>query len=73
MPWPAGQGYEYARILEELIAQADAKGIDTAKNKAVIGDIARYYPSSVEWSLNDAWYLDLRDRMARAIEDLRNK
>ena len=34
-------------------------------------DIQRMFPRSGEWTLNDAWYLQLRERMARAIVGLR--
>ncbi|MBB75516.1 MAG: hypothetical protein CMJ75_13500 [Planctomycetaceae bacterium] len=63
--------YEYARLLEDLIAVGRRQGADVAAGEEVLGDIARMFPGSVEWTLNDAWYLELRDRMARAIVDLK--
>ena len=63
--------YEYAYILEQLVAKAEAKGVNTLPAKAVLKDIKRFFYSSVHWSQNDAWYLDLRDRMARAIVNLK--
>ena len=65
--------YEYARILEELVERAKSKGDDVSDAAHVLDDIQRMFPSSVEWTLNDAWYLQLRDRMARAIVRLRQK
>ena len=62
--------YEYARLLEDLIAAGRRQGVDVSAAEGVIADIARMFPGSVEWTLNDAWYLELRDRMARAIVDL---
>ena len=62
--------YEYARILEDLIAAGERRGIDVEEGKAIMRDIDRFFYNSVHWSQNDAWYLDLRDRMARCIERL---
>ena len=36
-----------------------------------MNDISRFFPSTVHWSQNDAWFLELRERIARAIEGLR--
>ena len=41
--------------------------------ETIVADIARMFPGSVEWTLNDAWYLELRDRMARSIVDLKHR
>lgn len=65
--------YEYARILEDLVQQGEKREVDVAKAKAVLGEIPRMFPSSVEWTLNDAWYLELRERMAEAIVDLKSR
>jgi hypothetical protein len=65
--------YEYARILEDLVAAADAKGVDTADAKSALREIPRFFPSMVHWSQNDAWFLELRERIARAIERLRRE
>jgi Glycoside hydrolase 123 N-terminal domain/Glycoside hydrolase 123, catalytic domain len=67
------EDYDYAIILEELIAIGRNKGVDVSKGEAAIKDIERFFYSSVHWSQNDAWYLDLRDRMARAIVELKEK
>jgi len=63
--------YEYARILEDRIAEGKKRGADVSAGEKVITDIARMFPTSVEWTLNDAWYLDLRERMAQAIVKLK--
>jgi len=63
--------YEYAYLLEQLVQDAEAKGVDTRGARAVLADIERFFFSTVHWSQNDAWYLDLRDRIARQIVRLR--
>ena len=63
--------YEYARILEGLVTRGAARGVDVTAARNVLADIRRMFPSSVEWTLNDAWYLDLRERMARSIGELK--
>ncbi len=63
--------YEYARILEDLVTRGAAQGVDVTAARSVLADIRRMFPSSVEWTLNDAWYLDLRERMARSIGELK--
>ena len=65
------EDYDYARILENLIAKGEKKGIDVSEAKNTIEDIERFFYSSVNWSQNDAFYLDLRDRMANAIVNLK--
>ena len=65
--------YEYARLLEDLIAAGRRQEVDVTVGEAIVADIARMFPGSVEWTLNDAWYLELRDRMARAIVDLKHR
>ena len=63
--------YEYALILENLISQAKQQGVDAETHEAIFVDISRFFDSSVNWSQNDAWYLELRNRMARAIVELK--
>jgi len=65
--------FEYATILEDLIAAAERQGLDSSEGKAIINDIARFFYSSVHWSQNDAWYLGLRQRMAEAIVNLKRR
>ena len=68
MMWREGvDDYEYAWMLEQLAAEAREKGIDTSAVDKIFEDIDRYVYSSVHWSQNDAWYLDLRDRIAAGI------
>jgi len=59
--------YEYARLLEDLVAAGRQSGRDVSEGEAVLQDIRRFFASKTHWSQNDAWYLELRDRMARAI------
>jgi Glycoside hydrolase 123, catalytic domain/Glycoside hydrolase 123 N-terminal domain len=65
--------YEYARILEDLIADGEKKGVDVSGGKKIIADIERMFPSSVTWSLNDAWYIDLRNKMAKEVVNLKKE
>ena len=67
------EDYDYAIILEDLIAAGRKKGVDVSKGEAVIKDIERFFYSPVHWSQNDAWYLDLRNRMAQSIVRLKRK
>ena len=65
--------YEYAHILEDLVIQGREKGVDVSEAEQVIKDMDRFFFNSVQWSQNDAWYLDLRDRMAAAIVDIKQR
>lgn len=65
--------YEYARMLEDLVAAGRTTGLDVSAGEAVLRDIARFFPSNTHWSQNDAWYLNLRDRTARGIVRLKQK
>jgi len=65
--------YEYARMLEDLIAEGKKKGIDVSEGEKAMRDIERLFYNSVHWSQNDAWYLDLRDRIAKAIVNLKQE
>ncbi|MBL4702056.1 MAG: DUF4091 domain-containing protein [Phycisphaeraceae bacterium] len=64
--------YDYAMMLEELMTQAKAKNIDTSNANVVRNDIDRLFNGHTNWTQNDAWYLDLRQRMADAIVTLRH-
>jgi len=64
----AVEDYDYAIILENLIAKGRVNNVDVSVGEQVIADINRSFHNSVHWSQNDAWYLGLRERMARAIE-----
>jgi hypothetical protein len=65
--------YEYARMLEDLVAAGRKAGRDVSKGEAVLNDIKRFFASNTHWSQNDAWYLELRERMARAIVMMNRK
>ena len=63
--------FEYARILEDLVKAGRKKSVDTAEAERALSDIRRFFPQNTNWSQNDAWFLELRDRMARQIVALR--
>ena len=65
--------YEYARMLEDLVAAGRLAGLDVSKGEAVLNDIKRFFTSNTHWSQNDAWYLELRDRMARTLVMLKQE
>ena len=65
--------YEYARILEDLIAECETADVDVSEARRVLTDLNRFFYSPVHWSQNDAWFLDLRDRMAAVIVDLQDR
>lgn len=65
--------YEYAWLLENLIAAAGKKGIDTGAAEKIIQDINKSFHNSVHWSQNDTWLLNLRERLAAEIIALKNK
>ena len=65
--------YEYARMLEDLVVAGRQAGRDVSKGEAVLNDIKRFFASNTHWSQNDAWYLELRDRMARALVMLKQR
>ena len=63
--------FEYARILEDLVKAGRNKSVDTGDAERTLLDIRRFFPENTNWSQNDAWFLELRDRMARQIVALR--
>lgn len=69
----ASDDYDYAIMLETLRDDAKANGQDTTEADAVLADIDRMFRGNTHWTQNDAWLLDLRDRMADAIVNLKSK
>ena len=65
--------FEYAWLLEQLLKKAKEQGVDAAKQQAVYDDISRFFYSTMLWSQNDEWYLDLRHRIARAVVELQSQ
>ena len=65
--------FEYAWMLENLVKAAEKQGRGASEGRQVLQDIERFFDSTVHWSQNDAWYLNLRDRMARAIVNLQKQ
>lgn len=62
----SSEDYEYAMMLEQAIEE----GRGSPAAEAVLSDLHRFFADNTNWSQNDAWYLELRERMATAIEDL---
>lgn len=62
--------YEYARMLEDLVIAGRKAGRDVSPGQTILSDIRRLFASNTHWSQNDVWYLELRNRMARAIVTL---
>ena len=67
----SGDDFEYARMLEDLVKAGRKKSVDTREAERALSDIRRFFPENTNWSQNDAWFLELRDRMARQIVALR--
>jgi hypothetical protein len=65
--------YEYARILRDLASEAGRRQITAEEAAAVFADIERFFNGFANWSQNDAWFLQLRQRMAEAIVSLKRK
>jgi hypothetical protein len=63
--------FEYALILENLVAIGRTNNIDVAEGESVLKDLRRFFHTNTHWSQNNAWYLTLRDRMARTIVRLK--
>ncbi len=62
--------YEYAWLLDQAMQDAAKSGKDLAGAQAIMNDIRRFFHNSVLWSQNDAWFIELRARMAAAITEL---
>ena len=63
--------FEYAMLLEELVEKCRGKGINTSRGEILLNHIDGFFYNSVQWSQNDAWYLDLRELIAREITALK--
>ncbi len=62
--------FEYARILEDLVKAGRKRSVDTRAAERALSDIRRFFPENTNWSQNDAWFLELRERLAREIVTL---
>ena len=69
----AGESNEDGPSFEDLVAAGRKAGRDVSEGATVLNDIRRFFSSNTHWSQNDAWYLELRDRMARAIVLIKRK
>lgn len=65
------EDFEYQEILEKLIAEAEAVGINTGKAVAAMDRINRPMTSPTSFRLSEAYWEDARTAAAEAIEDLR--
>jgi len=65
--------FEYAHILENLVVTGRSRNIDVAAGELVLEDLRRIFHSNTHWSQNNAWYLALRDRLARTIVRLKER
>ena len=63
--------YEYAWLLDQAMQAAQKAGKDVSAAEAIFADIQRFFHNANLWSQNDAWFLELRERMAREIVGLR--
>ena len=52
------------------IKEGEQKGIDVKDAKIILNDIQKFFYNNVKWSQNDAWYIELRDRLARTIVEM---
>jgi len=62
--------FDYAFLLEQLVQRADRRRVPTTRAKLALRQISQLFASNTHWSQNDAWYLELRDRIATEIEKL---
>ena len=56
-----------------MVSEGKKKGIDVSGAEKVIKDIERFFYSNVNRSQNDAFSLDLRDRVAKTIVNLKTR
>jgi len=69
--WREGvEDYEYLHFLENLIVEASAKSIDTTAAQAAIDSMGAMVDDQVHWSVNDEFYLRMRNEIAEQIESL---
>ena len=67
------EDFDYALMLETLIKQSRQKGVDVAAAERALNDISRFFMDPVHWSQNDAYFLELRNRLAENIVKLQNE
>ena len=53
-----------------LVTAGRKAGRDVSEGETVLNGVKRIIASNTHWSPNDAWYIELRDCMARAIVKL---
>ena len=64
------EDYGYAEILENLIEEAEAIGLNTGEAVAAMAMFQRQSPNPVNWRLSDAYWEDARQAAAKAIVNL---
>ena len=64
------EDYDYMIILDEWSDTAAANGIDTSTAAALKGEMNRMFFHPVRWSVNDEYYLLLREQIADEIDRL---
>jgi len=62
--------YEYMILLDEWVDTAAANGIDTSTAVYLREEMHRMFSHSARWSVNDEYYLALREQIASEIERL---
>lgn len=65
--------FEYARMLEDLVRVARRQAVPAQDAEQTLADIQRFFPENTNWSQNAAWFLELRERLARQIVALRQQ
>ena len=69
--WREGvEDFEYLHFLGNLVAEANAKGIDTSAAQAAMDAMGSMVHDQVHWSVNDEFYLRMRNEIAGHIENL---
>ena len=64
------EDYEYATLLERLLASARSRDAKVKRAEAALSRYRRQFVSPVTWASGEAYWNDVRSAMAEAIEDL---
>jgi hypothetical protein len=69
--WREGvEDFDYVVLLEKRIEEAAGRGGDAAAAQALLRDLGSMFHDQVHWSVNDEYYLRLRNEIAMQIESL---
>jgi hypothetical protein len=67
--WREGvEDFDYMVLLDQLIRKTSEDRGDVAKARALVSDLQRMFHDQVHWSVNDEYYLRLRNEIAMQIE-----